>query len=135
MKISQISRFVLEQFPGKYKDLLDKLLFPLNSNLDIITQALTNNLDFSNNFNCQVMDLDVTAPCDPNNPIFIKNTMNGLCKRIYVDHLMDVRGNTAIPTSAPFVSFENNGNQIKLINITGLTGGLKYKVRLTFFAS
>jgi hypothetical protein len=60
--------------------------------------------------------------------------MNGQCVRVYVDHLMDDRGNTAIPTSAPFVSFENARDQVKLVNITGLTSGNKYKIRLTFFA-
>lgn len=129
-KLSTVSRFIKEDFPSKYSDLTEKLLSPLNAFIETVAQALSNRLTFKDNFACQVVDLEVIAPVNPDNPKSFLRTITGPCGGILITNVLNVTSPTTPLTAAPFVTFENTASQIKVTNITGLTDGSKYRLTM-----
>lgn len=123
----KLRRIVSEDFPQKYNDLLDKLLYPINSMIDSVSSALNNNLTVADNLSAQETVLDVTAPVTA--PIFFKSSLKGACRGIICIEAQVV-GNGSSPTGQPFFTFENSGDQIKVTNITNLVSGTRYNLRI-----
>jgi hypothetical protein len=128
----KLRRIIKEDFPSQYNDLLDKLLFPLNEALESVSNAFNNNITIANNLSGQETLLDVTAPVTAASPIFFKSTLKGSCKGI-ICIAANVVGNGTAPTGQPFFTFENAGNNIKVTNITNLTSGTRYQLRIYCF--
>lgn len=131
MKIN-LTRIIMEDFPQKYQDLLGKLLYRINSAFEQTSQALNNNLTVAENMAAQETVLDVLAPINANNPAYFKSNLKGTCRGIIC---VEAITNSGIPpTGTPFLSFEMSGNNIKVSNITNLTDGSRYSLRLYCFA-
>ena len=130
----RLVRITKEDFPQKYNDLLDKLLFPINSALEQLSQATNNGLTVADNIAGQETSLDVTAPVSSSNPIFFKKTtLKGTCRGITCVEAVP-QDNGAPVTGQPFFTFEDAGTNIKVTNITNLTNGSRYILRIFCYA-
>jgi hypothetical protein len=131
MKLNTIKRITLEDFDPKEQPLMSKLLYPLNTFMETIVNAMTSRLNFQDNFAAQVKDLEVTAPVAPATPISFKSTLASPCRGIFVVNVENLTNPAATLSAAPFCSFTNTGSgQIQITNITGLNSGDKYRVKL-----
>lgn len=126
-KIS-LTRILSDDFPKEYKALLDKLLYKINQSFEQTNNALNNGLTVADNMSAQEMLLDVTAPVNTTNPIYFKNSMKSGCKMILCGYAETISGTP--PTGTPFFTFEGSGANIKVTNITNLTDGSRYKLRI-----
>lgn len=130
----RLTRLTKEDFPQKYNDLLDKLLYPINSALEQLSQAMSNGLTVTDNLAAQETSLDVTAPINSTNSIFFKkSTLKGICKGITCIEAIPQDNGTPV-TGQPFFTFEDSGNNIKVTNITNLTAGSRYILRIYCYA-
>lgn len=130
----RLTRITKEDFPKDYDDLLDKLLYPINSALEQLSQAMNNGLSVTDNIAGQETSLDITAPVNSANPIFFKkSTLKGTCKGITCIEAIPQNNGIAV-TGQPFFTFEDSGNNIKVTNITNLTAGSRYILRVYCYA-
>jgi hypothetical protein len=128
----KLRRLIQEDFPGKYNDLLEKLLFPINEALELVSNAFNNSITVADNMSAQETVLDVTGPVNPTNPVFFRSTLKGPCRGI-ICIAADIVGNGSPVTGQPFFTFESAGTQIKVTNITNLVAGTRYQLRLYAF--
>lgn len=128
-----LRRIIKEDFPQNYFDLLDKLLFPINQAIESLNNGLTNNLTVGENLSAQETIVKVTAPVNADNPVSFKSTLKGPCRGIICINADLTNPESSLPTSQPFFTFQNNGTQIKVTNITGLVDGSSYNLRVYCF--
>lgn len=133
-KISNLKKIVNEDFPQENRTLIGKLAFILNPFFDAIVNALNKNLTFNDNLNAQDVNINIQAPLSAN-PYFLKTDLKGICRGIMVLNVTNLTNNNAVLTAAPFVEYDLVSNtEIKIKNITGLTDGNKYTIRIVLFA-
>jgi hypothetical protein len=123
-----LTRITAEDFPEKYQDLLSKLLYKINSTTDDTSNALNNGLTVADNLSGQETELEVTAPVNSTKPVYFKNNLKGNCRMIICGAAQTLSGTP--PTGTPFFTFEMSGANIKVTNITNLTDGSRYILRL-----
>ncbi len=128
----KLRRILSEDFPQKYNDLLDKLLYPINDAIESISNAMNNSLTVADNMSAQETVLDITTLPTASSPIYFRSTLKSPCRGITCI-AADVTGSGTAPTGQPFFTFENAGNNIKVTNITNLTSGTRYSLRIYAF--
>lgn len=130
MKIPGFKRFQSQDFNKKYSDLTESLFAILNPFMETLTQALNKRLNFTDNFDCLDITLTVTAPVEG---LKIKNTQGGVMRGHQVMDCYNKNTPSDPLTGAPFVQFTMaSDNQIQINNITGLTAGKTYIIRIVF---
>lgn len=82
----------------------------------------------------QVKELTFEAPITPANSQEFKNEMGVPCKGIMLVSIVNNTNPNEVFSAAPFIQFANSDNGIKLYNITGLTAGNKYTIRIICLA-
>ncbi len=133
MKIPGFKRFQSQDFNKKYSDITDGLFAVLNPFMEVLTQALNKRLNYSDNFDCLDITLDITAPIDPVNGLKVKNTQGGTMRGAEVLYCINKATPGDALTGAPFVQFTTaTDGQILITNITGLTSGKTYTIRIVF---
>lgn len=135
MKLSNFKRILTNDFEPENQKLVESLGRSLNDGIDALYFALNNKLTFEDNFLATVKDIDVTV--DANGTPLIKTSVllsNNLpVKGTFVISVTNKSNATGYPTSAPFISFSQNGNALFIDNITGLVPNNRYVVRFIAF--
>lgn len=132
MRIPGFKRFQAQDFDKKYKDLTESLFAILNPFMEVMTQSLNKRLNYNDNFDCLQIDLDIKAPL-PSTGIKVKNTQGGVMKGAEVMYCNNKDDPSDPLTGAPFVQFTMAADgQILITNITGLTAGKTYTIRVIF---
>lgn len=132
MKLPSFRRIFSEDFDQQYKQLLDKLSGTINTGVEVLYNALNNNLTFSDNFACTVAD--VTVSVDSNGTptgtasFRLSNTLK--VQGLFVISATDNTQTGVYPPGAVFISFTQSGQSITINNIRGLTPGHQYTIRV-----
>lgn len=133
MKLSSFKRLDKADFDEQYKDLIDKLAFILNNDIQTLYDVLNRKASLADNILCTIKDVPVTV--DENG--IPKNTA-----QFQIDNAgMRVLGCTVItatngtnsntyPTGAPFISFTPSANQIQINHVTGLQANNNYTLKI-----
>src|SRR6476659_1100349 len=130
MRIPGFKRFQIQDYPKKYNDLTSILFNILNPFMDVITQSLNKRLTFDDNFDCYVISFDFVAPVTN---FKLANPRGGIFRGATVDSCINKNDPTEALISAPFVQFTiGTDGQIIITNITGLTSGKTYTIRIRF---
>lgn len=130
MRLPGFKRLQSQDFPKKYSDLTGTLFAILNPFMEVITQALTRRLTFDDNFDCLVVSFDLTAPVAN---FKLANPRGGIFRGATVDYCINKNDPTEALTQAPFIQFTTaSDGQILITNITGLTSGKTYTIRIRF---
>jgi hypothetical protein len=126
-RLPTIRRIRREDFDKKYYDLLDGLLYAINTFFESVVAALNRGLTFRENMQAQVQDLTVTAPVTDAS---FKRELALPCTGIMVVAVTNINNPGELLSTSPFAQFVNTDGGIRITNITGLTAGQKYRVRL-----
>jgi hypothetical protein len=131
-KIPEIKRIKVEDFKEEDRDTVAKLANVLNTALEQIQSALTNNLTFSENFRGQMKDIEVTVDSSgvPTVDTSFKSSLSSSCKGLWVIKAENLTSSGTYPTAAPYVSFTESSGQIYVEKITGLQSANKYRLRI-----
>lgn len=132
MKVSNIKRIVVEDFPSDQQQLVSGLGTALNPMLEQLSQVFDKNIDFDNlNQQLVTMTMKVNASGIPE--AGYNQFTHGLSSRpkgIICISARPIDG-TSFPTSAPFVSFGYAGGsyqQIVIQHISGLQSTATYEI-------
>jgi hypothetical protein len=128
-KQSDIRRLRTDEFPSKYRDLTDKLVYGINQFFESTYNALNKRLTFADNFQAMDIEVSVNTPVDANNTVSFKNTLGVPIRGVIIRRVDNNTDSTAL-TAAPFVEFENGTNQVTITNIVGLADNKTYTLRL-----
>ena len=130
-KIQIPKKIRVEDFESTYKEIIEKIGFAFNPFSDEVYQVLSGGLD-SSSINRQISQ--VTVKTDSTGAIIgqvqIKTTVNGRVKGVIVISANNAINPTVYPTSAPFVSFKTNCQQLTILNILGLPASSEFNLVL-----
>lgn len=127
---NKVRRLDAGDFPKENKDLVTKLGFIVNPFFNFITDVLSNKLSFKDNMNAEVLDISLTAPINPTNTLSIKTNLKTPCIGVLCVYIRNESNQAAVLTTPPFFEWTQDGNQVIIHNITGLTSGNDYLIRV-----
>lgn len=131
-RISGFQRLVKENFPAKYRDLIDSF-YSLNNALEQIVNAFNNNqITISDNLNQQYKTLLVTVDSTgkPTQTTTFQSTLTTKTQGIVAINAINQVTSTTYPTGGIFVSFTDNSGTVTINNVTGLQANQQYSLTL-----
>ncbi len=127
-KVSNKKLLLVEDFPEKYRSLVDRLAFSLNPFMDEVVNAFAGNIDISN-LNQEIVQFNVLVD---SNGVPQVATAFGVSSRPRGFSIINVTNNTdnSLLTGAPFITYSINNVLINVKHITGLLENKRYTVTL-----
>lgn len=135
MKLPSFKRLFSSDFPAAYKQLIDTLSSSLNNGVDLLYQALNNQISLRDNINCTVKDitLSVDANGTPSQNSTIKLNNTNKVDGCIVISALNQTSSTTYPSGAVFISFTQTSNTLNINNVNGLQAGQSYTLRIVAF--
>lgn len=132
MLLPTFRRIFRNDYKPDDQDLVEKLSYSINSGFEVLYEALNKKLDFRNNFQATIKDVQVEVDA---NGIPKNTTGFALINANRIDGMIVLRAenltNSSIyPTSAPFVSFLQNSDRISITHVSGLQADNVYNIRI-----
>lgn len=129
MRLSNIKRIVVEDFPQEYRELVDKIAYVINPMLDQLVTGLNKNINLEN-LSREITTFTVIVDADgtPTIPTQMKTNLQSRILGMNVINAQNTTSSNTYPDTAPFVSWTVNGNIITVKNITGLQAGERYSL-------
>lgn len=119
-------KLTIEDFPSQ-QSWITPLLQSLNDFFQQVYQGWNNGLTIEDNLYQEIRETKIVV--DGNSfPIKLKSKFAVYPKSVMVIYCQDTTGSG--PTTAPWVSWSYNNNQIEISSITGLTSGKTYNLKL-----
>lgn len=127
-KVSNKKLLLVEDFPEKYKSLIDRLAFSLNPFMDEVVNAFAGNIDISN-LTQEIVEFRVLVDSDGVPQV---NTSFGVSSRPRGFSIINVTNNTdnSLLTGAPFITYSINNVLINVKHVTGLAENKTYTITL-----
>jgi hypothetical protein len=133
--LQSFKRIIVEDFDSKDRDLVSKLAYAINNFAEDVINAFGNEITIEDNLNIVKKDFSVTV--DKNGRTVgsatLKTGLNHTCDGITVIRATNLINSSHIPTATPFVTFTENSGLITISNISNLTAGEQYKLKLILF--
>lgn len=120
-----LKRLTKEDFPSTYFDLLDRLIFPLNSHMEQVRNILNSETQ-------EFTTLSITTN-DSGQPVSVVKFNSGLTDRLKGLMVVSAKvtsDNTSVLTQAPFITFSQNESVITINYIAGLQANKKYDITI-----
>lgn len=135
MKIPSWKRIYYTDYQQQFQDLVSQLSDGLNSSLDSLTSAFTNNISLRDNLYAVVKDIAVTvdATGKPTSTTTFAITNSNPIDGTLVINVTGQNNNVAAPSGGVFVSFTQSGSKITISSVTGLTANIPYSIRIIAF--
>ncbi|WP_374028334.1 hypothetical protein ACES2J_08355 [Bdellovibrio bacteriovorus] len=119
-------KLTVEDF-GSQQSWIGKLFTPLNDFFSQVYQGWNNGITIEDNLHQEIRDVKIVV--DANSfPMKIKAKFATYPKGVTVIYCVDAAGGA--PTTAPWVSWSYSNGQIEISNITGLTVGKTYNLKI-----
>ncbi len=131
-KVSGFQRLVKENFPAKYRDLVDSF-YSLNNALEQIVNILNNaNVTVTDNLNQQYKTIITTVDTTgkPTQSLTFKSTLSTKTQGIIVISATNLTNSSTYPIATPFVSWSDNSGTVTINNISGLQAKQNYSLTL-----
>jgi hypothetical protein len=126
-KIDSPKRFVVEDFKPAERPFASKLFGILNNFMEQVIGIINGRLNFKDNFFAHDTEVIVNTPFTTIN---VANPLNSPIRGIIVLRVDTLTNSKEILTDGVTVQYTNDTGQIRIYNITGLTPGNKYRLRL-----
>lgn len=135
MKLPSFRRLFAQDYGQEFKDLVDKLSGSLNYGIEVLYNALNNNITLSDNIACTVAEVvvEVNTLGNPKSSISFKLRNNQKVEGLIVLSCVNLSNTAIYPPGAVFVNFTNNSDTIIINNIKGLDANVQYRIKLVAF--
>lgn len=132
MKLPGFKRLLGTDFEKQFQDLINQLSLSYNNPIDVLYQALNNNITLRDNIKSTVQDITVIVDSSgtPTSGAAFKLTLSGTVDGITVLSAKNQDNSNTYPTSGVFISGSQNSNVYTIANITGLQAGATYVLRI-----
>lgn len=135
MKLPSFRRLITQDYPKEFQKLIDTLSVSLNNGIEVLYQALNNQITLRENIKSTVKDiiLSVDANGVPTQQAAFTLDVTGNIDLIMVGLAVNQTNSSAFPTSGVFLSWSQNTNTIIINHVTGLQANQQYLLRVVAF--
>jgi hypothetical protein len=133
MKLPSYKRIITQDYDAESQKLIEQLGGNINDSFGLLYSALNNRLTISENISSTVKEIEITVDAngkpvnDASFRLDILNTNVIGCICIKATNLV----NSAIyPTGAPWISFIQNENSVRILNVTNLQPNTRYSLKI-----
>lgn len=123
MKLSTFKRLDKQDFDEQFKDLIDKLGFVLNNDIQSLYDALNGKLSLTDNFLCTIKEVPIVVDSNgiPKNAAqFQIDKPNMRILGCQVVNAINTRNSNTYPTGAPFINYTATTQLVTIDHVTGL---------------
>lgn len=130
-RIPDLKRLAKEDFPAKYRDLIEKLAFPINSHIEQVRSALNKNINFEN-LNQEIKTLTFTTGSDsqPLNTVTFRSGISGRVQGIIPIRTVITTSNTSFAANTPIISWTQNAEIVTINFIGNLQAETGYQITI-----
>jgi hypothetical protein len=134
-KLNVTKRIVTEDFQKDDQALVSKLAFTLNSFFEQTANALNKNLTIEDNLNMEVKSVTITVDASgiPTTAAAFQTALKTKVRGATVIAARNQTSATTYPTSAPFLTFEQNDGIITIQHIAGLQASNSYSLTILLY--
>lgn len=136
MKLPSFRRIITTDFEQEFQKLVESIGSNINDSFNTVYSALNKRLTLQDNIMCTVREINVTVDSNGNPTApstFNLDVQNTQIIGIVVLRVENLTNSTLYPTNAPFISYSQTGNIVRINNITGLQANNLYRIKLTAF--
>lgn len=137
MRLPSFRRLLEQDYPAEFKKLITILAVSLNNGVQVLYDALNNQLTIRDNFKASVRDINLTVDSDgkpTQNSAFSLNTTDKVEGVIVFSAINQVNSNI-YPLNAVQVFGAQSTNSFIIAKITGLQPNTLYTIRVVAFQS
>lgn len=134
-KLNVTKRIVAEDFEEEDQGLITKLAFTLNSFFEQVAFAFNKNITIEDNLNMEIKEVVITVNASgfPTTQAQFQSSLRTKVRGLLVLRAFNQTNPGTYPTSAPFISFEQNNNLLTIQHVTGLQAAESYKLQILSF--
>lgn len=131
MKLPGFKRLYTQDFSQEFKGLIEKMSFFFNNGVEVLYNALNNNITLSENIAGKLAEFDVKLSSGVptvSTSFAIDNT-----RRVIGLEVLKVDNNTSsnvFPSGGVFITWDQNNNTVLIKHITGLNNTDSYTIRV-----
>lgn len=134
MKLASYRRIITQDYEKDDQKLIEQLGSTINDSFNSVYSALGKRLTFTDNIAATVKELIVTL--DSNGvpqqlTRFSVDVPNLPVVQVICGRARNITNPTTYPTSAPFISFTQNGDTVIINHITGLAANQQWRIIVT----
>lgn len=135
MKLPGFKRLLGTDFAKQFQDLINQLSLSFNNPIDVLYQALNNNITLRDNIKSTVQDITVSVDSSgaPKGGAVFKLTFSGKVDGILVLSAQNQDNPAIYPSGGVFISGSQSGTNYTINNITGLQPNASYLLRVVAF--
>lgn len=135
MKIPGFKRLLGSDFDKQFQELINQLSLSLNNGIDILYQALNNNLTFRDNIKSQVQDITVSVDANgtPRQNASFKLNISARVDGTLVILAENQDNSNTYPSGGVFINGTQDINNFIINHITGLQANQSYLLRVVIF--
>lgn len=135
MKLPSFRRIISTDYPKDFKQLVDLMAVSLNNGIEVLYQALNNQLTLRDNIKCTIKDVTLTVDSsgNPINTTTILLNANTKVEGSQVLLALNQVNSSVYVTSGPFITGSQNGTSFIINNITGLQANTEYLIRVLVY--
>lgn len=135
MKLPSFRRIISTDYPKEFKQLVDLMAVSLNNGIEVLYQALNNQLTLRDNIKCTIKDVTLTVDSsgNPINTTTILLNANTKVEGSQVLLALNQVNSSVYVTSGPFITGSQNGTSFIINNITGLQANTEYLIRVLVY--
>lgn len=124
MKLPSFKRLQKQDYPEESRDLVDRLSNSLNIGIETLYTLANNRISLGDNIACVVKSFEIKVdstgkPISGTTNVEFGTTIT-TAVGVEVLRAQNSTNSTTYPTSAPFISYTQNGTSIDINNIAGL---------------
>lgn len=123
MKLPSFRRIITSDFDKQFKDLIENLGSTINDSFNVVYSALNKRLTLTDNIMCTFKQINVQVDSNGDlvSPITIKlDVQNTTVKTVIAGTPQNLTNPSIYASGAPSVSYAQNGDQLRILNIKGL---------------
>lgn len=130
-RIPDLKRIAKEDFPAKYRDLIEKLAFPINSHIEQVRSALNKNINFENlNQEVKILSFTTGSNGQPLTTVTFRSDLSSRIQGILPIRTVITSSNTTFQDNTPMISWVQNENIVTINYIGNLTPETGYQITI-----
>ncbi len=134
MKLASYRRIITQDYQEEDQELVEQIGSTINDSFNSVYSALNKRITLTENIAATVRELIVTLDSDgiPTSLIrFTTDVLNTPVVQVLCGRARNITNPTTYPSSAPFISFTQNGNTVIINHITGLSPNQQWRIIVT----
>lgn len=133
MKLPSYKRIITQDYKEEDQEMIEQLGGNINDSFGVLYSALTNKLNFGENFASTVKDVEITVDSNgkpTNDAAFKLDIVNVQVTGCFCVRATNLTNSNVYPTGSPWVSFLQKENTIRILNVTNLQPNNRYILRI-----